>query len=176
MEEEKINGEIVRQLNLSDWQNYKNIRLEALQNDPQAFGGSYAEESQRIDKEWQDRLQKVIGENSKSLLVAAENGKGDLVGTIGAFEKLDGVWRINAVYVKPAYRGKGLSAKLLKQITDLISSRNNSKELELTVNIKQEAAVRLYQSSGFKIVGIEKGHVMGDGQSYDSYMMKKELM
>jgi RimJ/RimL family protein N-acetyltransferase len=39
-----------------DWQTYKAIRLEALLSDPQYFWSAYADEVQRTDQEWADRL------------------------------------------------------------------------------------------------------------------------
>ncbi len=42
----------VRELWPNDWQEYKRLRLEWLQDTPEAFGGSYEQENEREDREW----------------------------------------------------------------------------------------------------------------------------
>ena len=74
--------EIVK-LTVNDWQEYKKIRLDALQNAPQAFGSSYADNREKPDSYWQSRLEDAANGNGSWLLFAKENQQ--LVGIIGAF-------------------------------------------------------------------------------------------
>ena len=45
-----------------EWQLYKQIRLEALLNEPQAFASSFAEVMERPDSHWQERLIEMLRE------------------------------------------------------------------------------------------------------------------
>lgn len=42
-------------LDPKDWEKYKKIRLEALQENPEAFGSSYEKEIAFPDETWQER-------------------------------------------------------------------------------------------------------------------------
>ena len=59
---------ITRKLTKDDWKIYKELRLEALQNDPQAFGRSYKEEAVLPDSSWIGQL-----EDSRRASYGAEN-------------------------------------------------------------------------------------------------------
>ena len=44
------------QLKPADWQKYKKIRLESLQEEPQAFNSKFEEMSKYPDKYWEEKL------------------------------------------------------------------------------------------------------------------------
>lgn len=43
---------VIKTLSSEDWEKFRDIRLEALQTDPLAFGSSYAEEKILTQSEW----------------------------------------------------------------------------------------------------------------------------
>ena len=155
---------------IEDLQGFKNLRLEALQQDPSAFGSSYAKEVSRTDEEWKAWLEKSLGEQSQELLLLAKDG-GKYVGMIGSAPKDEKRWKIKAVYVTPEYRGKGVSKKLLQQVLRRIDANKNIEEIELSVNTNATAAVNLYKQFGFEIQGTIQDYTFGDGKQYDKYEM-----
>lgn len=174
MKETEITAKEVETINPTrdDWEKVKNLRLEALKKDPQAFGSTYESELERTDEEWMEKLEKTLGENPSEILVIAKDG--DIyVGMIGAFPKDAKTWNIKAVYVKPGYRGKGVSRKLVEEILRQIDEKKDVEATQLMVNAQQEAAVRLYQSYGFDIVETAKDQKLGDGNIYDEYVMRR---
>lgn len=53
------------------------------------------------------------------------------------------------MYVKPEYRGKGISLQLIEELKDLANTRNVT-ELHLDVYNENEPALRAYEKAGFK--------------------------
>ena len=94
----------IRQLTVNDWQIYKSMRLEALQNEPGVFGGSYADESARSDDDWKHRF-------LKSCAYFGLYHGDDCIGLTGVVEHRDNSDNVIflASYVRKEYRGKGLS-------------------------------------------------------------------
>ena len=71
-------GLTIEQLDNSQWREYKAIRLQALQNDPQAFLSTFARESAFSDETWQQRLQTANQGETSWMYFARQNG--DVVG------------------------------------------------------------------------------------------------
>jgi ribosomal protein S18 acetylase RimI-like enzyme len=155
------------------WQAFKQIRLESVVMEPQAFGSSYLNVAQRPDSHWQERLiEAQAGE--KSWLLFAQEGE-QTIGMIGACcVDVNGAVEIISVYVKKEKRGHGVAAALLATILEELGKKAAIRKAELTVNAHQTAAVALYRHFGFRIVR-EKTGVLGDGNTYSGYLMEKEL-
>jgi RimJ/RimL family protein N-acetyltransferase len=97
----------LRQLEATDWQLLKEIRLDALSAAPTAFGSSLAGESTRPDSEWQDRLS-----DSNRAYFCLFTDDGQPIGLTAIYGTIDGAAVLVASYIKEAYRGRGLSALL----------------------------------------------------------------
>jgi ribosomal protein S18 acetylase RimI-like enzyme len=155
------------------WQPYKEIRLEALKMEPQAFGSSYTTMLQQPDTFWQGRLAEAALRNGNWLLFARENDR--IIGMIGAFANLEqNTVSVISVYVTPQARGKGVSKALMRAILEEISQLKRFQSVSLTVNKIQAPALHLYQHFGFKITR-EEDALMGDGNTYTEYHMEKQL-
>jgi len=158
------------------WQEYKELRLQALKTDPSAFATTYQEDAAMPDQEWQDRLQNAHGQ--KSYMLFAEN-EGRIVGMAGALlyqgKCVEHIATIVSVYVDIAYRGQAIAQKLMQGIMKLLQNDKKIVHVQLTVNTENMAAIKLYEIMGFKRIGIlEKEVKCGDTFS-DSYMMVKVL-
>src|SRR5437762_515843 len=96
-------------LRLSEWRKYKDLRLRALKEEPQAFSSTYEENIKHPDEFWMERLKD--SEGGKQWLVFAKNGE-KLVGMVGGIflDEKDTVYVI-AMYVAKEERGKGISKK-----------------------------------------------------------------
>ena len=149
-----------------DWQKFRDIRLNGLQNDPQAFGGVFENESQESEVYWRERFSNP----ERLFYVAEENGL--FVATAGSKKIDEDNWMITAVYVLPEYRGKHISEALVNQI--IVEVKNlGAKKASLMVNAVQEGAVYIYKKMGFETVKTEKEQKFGDGKTYDVYYMEK---
>ncbi|MBU0975424.1 MAG: GNAT family N-acetyltransferase [Patescibacteria group bacterium] len=149
----------VVELTPDDWHRYRDIRLEALEHDPQAFGSSVAREAAFDEVKWRSRLQPYSAEH-RQWAVFVEDKTGKLIASAGAYVSEDGVAEIVGVYVTEDARGQGLASVLMSELIERIKNSNVVGTLRLSVNKEQSAAVALYQKSGFVITG-EKKEMLG---------------
>jgi ribosomal protein S18 acetylase RimI-like enzyme len=156
-----------------DWQRYRDIRLEALKNEPRAFSSTYSASLQRPPEFWQGRLaEAAAGENSWLLFAQVE---GQIIGLIGAFLSEEAqAAEIISVYVQPAWRRQGVGRVLMAAILEAVSQNPAVRKAVLNVNARQPGAVALYQDFGFQVTG-EVEAVLGDGNVYPEYLMEKIL-
>jgi ribosomal protein S18 acetylase RimI-like enzyme len=168
----------IAKLSVDEWQAYRQLRLEALQDSPQAYGSTYQEQANRPDSFWQNRLiQAEIGDTDWLLFARYRQ---QLVGMIGAYrdktsDPEDGTLAatIVSVYVSPAWRGRGISQLLMDEMLDTLKQKGIQRA-HLAVCKDQKAALKLYENSGFILVGIVN-NLMGDGLLHDEYLMDKNL-
>jgi len=165
--------QIVR-LKPEEWQLYRQIRLEALLLEPQAFGSSYAENLQRPDAYWQERLAEAHTAEKGWLLFARMADKG-IIGMVAAHaagekDEVD----IISVYVRKEDRGGGVATALMAAILAEVCKEHTFQKAILTVNVDQNEAIALYRRFDFQIVA-EENSVLGDGKLHPDYRMEKEF-
>ena len=99
---------IITRLPVERWPEYRELRLRALETDPQAFGQSWEEATNYPDDRWRQRL--IDAEAGKGWLVFAER-EGRLIGMSGAYQWPEDVEAnramVIAVFVEPEARGRG---------------------------------------------------------------------
>jgi len=164
---------IISNLSTDNWQAYKELRLQALKNAPQAFADSYSKEVLLPDCEWQTRLE----QNGKSswFVFACRGGK--LIGMTGAVQseadKREYSATICHTYVDSLFRKQNVSDELLNTL--LKTLQNNKIEIaHLFVSQSQRGAIKLYKRCGFKIAG-EESLKLGDGFIHEGLLMTKQL-
>jgi len=141
----------IRTLHPDDWPIYRDLRLCALADAPDAFGSTHAEESQRTDDIWAARLAApALGSHLQGWPFAAEVD-GTPVGL--AWVRMEGAvaW-LYQVWVAPEARGRGVGAALLDAAIGWARARKAT-ALHLDVTAGGGAAARLYRRMGFVDVG-----------------------
>ena len=156
----------IKKLDQELWQAYRALRLEALQKEPLAFGDSYEESKDRPENVWRSRIDNFI-------FALDENKPAGMIGLYQEGTKSKHVINIFSVYVKKEYRGQGIGKKLMEAVLTQIKINQNIIKIKLAVNPAQEAAVKLYQSFGFKITGTFKKELCVEGKYYDELLMEK---
>jgi len=156
----------------SRWSEYKALRLQALENDPAAFATTYQEDAAMPDLQWQDRLQNSEGQKSYMLFAQCE---GKVIGMVGALLEqgacVEHKATIVSVYVQPEYRGQGIAKTLMQAIMQLLQANKKIVHVQLTVNSDNASAIKLYESVGFKKVGLLEKLVKVGDDFIDGYMM-----
>ena len=78
------------------------------------------------------------------------------------------------IVVKRAFWNQGIGKFLLEEAIDWAENSGVIRRLELTVQVRNERAVHLYQAFGFEIEGIQKrGAYLAEGKFLDVYLMGK---
>lgn len=167
--------EIVK-LTPDQWKEYKALRLEALKEDPEAFGSTYEEDADKPDEEWKSRLEKAQKLKNYWMFFAKLNG--ELVGMVGARETsppdTPPIIKIYGVYVSSKVRGKGIGKKLMTYLLEEITKNPKWKKARVKVFPTQKIAINLYKSLGFKIIDKITEDFPG-GTKRETYMMEKPV-
>lgn len=98
---------------------------------------------------------KEITENKLALYIVAEID-GKVVGYCGIWIIVD-EGHITNVAVHPEYRGNAIGKKLVKALIAKCK-KINIEQLTLEVRVNNDVAIHLYESFGFKGVGVRKGY------------------
>src|ERR1700751_957154 len=160
----------IRRLAREDAVLYRDIRLEALQANPEAFGSTFEVEDAQLLSLFSDRL------GSSTVLGAFRDT--ELVGIVG-FAVQQGqkeahkgaLW---GMYVRPAARNAKLGRRLVEAVCN--HARQQQVELiQLSVVVGNEQARSLYARLGFLEYGVEKNALKQAGRYYDLVLMAKDL-
>lgn len=152
----------IRRSTSSEWSALRTLRLKALASDPLAFGSTLADEAGFDEHEWRMRA-KDGAESTTTSQWVAEDPLGDLVGSM-TVARVDGRIYIFAMWVEPSHRGRGVGALLLDRGLEWAHSVYPRESIHLDVNPRQKAAVRLYESRGFRRSQPDRplGHTPGE--------------
>jgi ribosomal protein S18 acetylase RimI-like enzyme len=148
---------------------YRDIRLEALQQSPEAFGSTFEAECAQPLTWFADRLDgsAVFG----ALRDIALLGVAGFFARTGAKEAHKGVlW---GTYVRPDARRHGAGRQLVQAVLD--HARQHVELVQLSAIGDNKPALRLYASLGFVEYGLEKNALKQDGQYFDEVLMAKAL-
>jgi ribosomal protein S18 acetylase RimI-like enzyme len=159
----------IRRLTPADAALFRNIRLEGLRLNPEAFGSTFEAENARPVAFFAERLggSKIIGAFQGSELV----GIAGLL--IGQGQKEAHKGRLVGMYVRPGARKSGVGQRLVEAIIE--AARQSVELIQLSVVRDNEAARRLYERLGFMEWGVEKDALKQDGRYYDEIHMAKDL-
>jgi ribosomal protein S18 acetylase RimI-like enzyme len=128
-----------------DWPAYRDLRLQMLQEAPDAYASSYAVEAGFPESRWRQRV-------GNPLLFLAVNERDDVVGTATGLAEADGTVEVVAMYVTPQARGQGCAELLLDALAAAARQRG-ARRLTLQVTAGNQAATRCYTRYGFVPTG-----------------------
>jgi ribosomal protein S18 acetylase RimI-like enzyme len=157
----------IKKLPLERWEDYKNLRLRALKNEPRSFGSSYQEEVSLSKEVWLSRM------NNALFALKDDKPIGMVVYIFENRLNSKHIAHIYGLYVDEEFRNQGIGLRLMYQAIALIHENKDIRKVELAVNPEQNFAVRLYNRCGFNSIGVYKNEFCVDGQFYDSLAMEK---
>jgi ribosomal protein S18 acetylase RimI-like enzyme len=171
------NGTVdIRGLAEADAAEYRELRLRALREHPDAFTSSFEEDSLK-PMEWsRQRLSPRPEAPHDFVLGAFADGK--LVGILGMFVeqrmKVRHIGEVFGMYVAPEYGGHGVG-RLLVDACVTKAREAGLEQLRLTVTESNARAKSLYERAGFRAFGVEHNAVKVDGRYYDKCHMALAL-
>ena len=155
----------IRLLQPADAEDYRTIRLAALQTAPDAFGSLHAVEATRPMSAFTERLQNTM--------VFAAYRDGRIVGMAG-FARESGlkdrhkgfIW---GMFVQPEVQGQGVGKALLQAL--LSAAAEVVEQVKLTVVADNAAAIALYRKLGFETYGLEQRALKTANRYFDEMLM-----
>lgn len=155
-----------RLLEVEHWQQWKEVRLQALRDCPGSFTASYEEECDKEDSFFISNVQ------NSSIFGAFIGDK--LVSTVGLSchtqIKMRHRGYIFGVFTIPEARGKGITKVLMNMAIAFARDRKLT-WLLLDVVTGNDAAVKLYEKLGFQIIGNEPRSLMIGDSYVDQHIM-----
>lgn len=145
----------IRLLNPTDVRSFRELRLKALRDHPDAFGTSFEEAANLSIEETAEGLKP----SPDAFVLGAFDAAGNLVGMVG-FHREKGMKKrhkgvIWGMYCLPEYRGKGVGKALLAEAVERARKMNGLKLITLRVVASNDLAKNLYLSVGFRTWGKE---------------------
>lgn len=138
-------------LSLQLVEQYKSVRLRALQDTPTAFGSTYAKESALSQNDWVKRVDTWNGPSGVCYLGIDNDEPCGIIA--GYFDENDPrrAW-VASMWVAPTHRRTGLGTMLMDAVKSWAASCEAA-ELYLMVTSNNAAAMRFYERCGFKFTG-----------------------
>ncbi len=149
---------------------FRQIRLEALKLEPQAFASSYEDWIELSEGEWAKRL----ADN----LVFMAFLKSEPVGIVGLMRQLASKMAHRATvimaYVRRDHRGTEVATDLFGMMAQTALDRGIS-QLELNASAENRAAIRFYRRMGFEEIGRIPAGFIHEGKEIDDILMVRRL-
>jgi ribosomal protein S18 acetylase RimI-like enzyme len=159
----------IRQLTPADAESFRELRVEGLRLNPEAFGSTYEFEKDQP-------LERYTGWLTNSTVFGAFQNS-QLIGT-ASFTQVTGLkdshkGLLRAMYVRPTHRRSGAGRQLVQAVIE--TARQRVEQLQLSVVSTNQPAFRLYQSVGFRQYGLEKNALKHNGLYSDEILMSLDL-
>jgi ribosomal protein S18 acetylase RimI-like enzyme len=141
----------LRRIRVDDWARQRSLRLEMLADTPIAYLESRANAAARPDADWMARVAERVASSTTAQWVLDAGDR--FVGTMSCvLDEAGGVVHVVAVYLSPAYRGRGLLPRMLDEVARWATERGVTM-LVLEVARENERAVAAYRRLGFVPTG-----------------------
>lgn len=136
----------IRVLSEADWSLYRQVRLSALKESPDAFTATLADEAQGDEQFWRDRMTR-----SHRLLAERENRPQGSV-SLGPYAPDPSAGEIFGLYVFPESRGTGVSWALVEAAATL-ANQDGYRQVFYWVGNDNPRAIGFAKNFGFRLTG-----------------------
>ena len=151
-------------------QAFRDLRLEAVRNHPEAFGADFDTENGPPATFWEERLHAPGSEGT--IYFATQNDR--FIGMCGILRRNSPKIKHSAiiwgVYVQAEWRGLKIAERLIASCIEWARAQG-IKIVKLAVVNTNAAAIRCYASCGFKVYGVEPQALFYDAVMYDELLM-----
>jgi GNAT superfamily N-acetyltransferase len=160
---------IVEELTEDDWTRYRDLRISALENDGEAFGGNLETERLFTESEWREKARQYVGVaallDGKDIgVMTVENLTGDFGATC---------W-VGSCWVNPEFRKLGA----LRALFDFVDQNALSRDWAiqgLGVWVDNFVAIKAYEKLGFVQMGEKQPSTRKPGMFYQRMIRKSPI-
>jgi GNAT superfamily N-acetyltransferase len=135
---------VVRAATIEEWRVLRDIRLDALQDAPDAFLSTYAEQAASAESDWRRRISRGC---TFFAYIPEVNGS-EPVGLVGGFLGESAIVELVSLWVRPLARGLGVGETLVDAVIRWARARNAA-SVHLWLMEANEHARNLYLRCGF---------------------------
>lgn len=161
----------VREATTQDWKEVRDLYLDILLKDPNAFADQYSEVLEKTDEDWIKILENPNGKT----FIAEENGKFIGMGRINFYDELPGIPVLHKLGVLPEYREKGI-AKHLVSVREEWAKLKGASKVRLYVLADRIKTIEFSKKNGYMIIETQKANTQRqDGTWMDTVIMEKSL-
>ena len=149
---------LVREVTTADWQAWRDIRLQALRDAPDAFASVYADQVTLGEAHWRERVAggglflAWIPEVSPPEGSPPEASTVEPAGMAGGYQAAPGTIELISMFVRPQARGRGVGEALIDTVIDWARERHAT-SVHLWVTETNKPARLLYERCGFSVTG-----------------------
>lgn len=137
----------VRPLGVDEWEQYRSVRLTALQESPEAFVATHAEEEVQSEEFWRTRMTR------STRLLAEQDGRPVGIASVGAADEDEpGAAQLFGLWVAPEARGSGVATALVRAGAH-VAAREGRSHLLYWVGTDNGRAVAFASGFGFRPTG-----------------------
>ena len=142
----------IRPLLADEWPVYRDLRLRALRDSPDAYGSILDREAALTDAEWAERLARGVHSASELPLMAECDGEPCGLAWVRLDDDAPASAHLYQMWVAADHRRRGVGRALVDAAAAWARAMG-ARRLELDVTSNNEAAVRLYEGAGFETYG-----------------------
>jgi ribosomal protein S18 acetylase RimI-like enzyme len=154
------NNATVRRLVLADAADYFELRREALEREPYAFGSAPSDDRFRLI----EPVREALTDSDQAIIGAFAPA---LIGAVGVRRltriKLRHRAELWGMYVRPEHRRVGIGRRLVEEAIRFAREGDGIRQLHLAVTDRAGGAAELYEKLGFVVWGIEPAGLRVDG-------------
>lgn len=160
----------IRPFHIEEWEEIKQIRLAALRDTPQFFAGTLEQALQKTEEDWKSHTN-----NPKNCVFGLFDGEA-VIGCTGVFTSRENPEHcvFGFTYLKPEYRGQGLSKLMYEARIDWAKNQLHLKKALIGHRESNETSKRAMVRHGFQRVGVEDT-VWPDGVSECEHKYELDL-
>ncbi len=137
---------VIRRVAPNEWKLYRQLRLDALRDSPDAFASTLERERAFTRWTWKSRLRFAVS------VVVFVDGRPVGTATLIGDRRLAAGREIVAMWVRPDARGQGIAGQLLANLVE-VARADGATRIALWVADGNEAARRVYLAAGFEPTG-----------------------
>jgi GNAT superfamily N-acetyltransferase len=135
---------LAREATTADWQAWRDIRLQALRDAPDAFSSTYAEQIKLGEAYWRQRVE----DGGLFLAWIPEVNASEPAGMAGGYQAAPGTVELISMFVRPQVRGRGVGEALIDAVIGWARERDAA-SVHLWVTETNSRARLLYERRGF---------------------------